>query len=131
MAQSVFTPWGRGGMRCEGSVVTDDRDWAAVVAQHGVADRTEHRFHHPSSSPSSDHEQGSPVGLGDQRVGRIAPHEHGVDRDGGERGPPRVQCAIEDPTRTDFGQSRRPGDRFEATGWVRYPGVYGDEGTPR
>jgi hypothetical protein len=30
-----------------------------------------------------------------------------------------------------FGQAWMPGDRYEVGGWVRWPGVYGDEGTSR
>ena len=39
-----------------------------------------------------------------------------------------MQCAVEDPRRECFGQGRRASDCFEFTGWVRRPGVYGDEG---
>jgi len=115
-------------MRSQSGVVTDDREWAVAVAQNGVADRTEHRFPHPSSSSDSDHEQGSPVGLGEQRLGRLTPHEHGLDRDTGERGPPPVQRAIEDTPRDGFGEGRGTGDRFKVTGRVRDPGMYGDNG---
>ena len=68
------------------------------------------------------------MGLCEQRVGRLAPHEHGVDRDIGERGPPPVQCAIEDTPRDGFGEGRGTGDPFEVSGWVGDPGVYGDDG---
>ena len=113
VAQPVVTVWARGWVRCHGGVVADDRERGVGVTQDGVADRAEQRSHHGSSAAGSDHEQGGPAGLGDQRVGGIAAHERGVDRDVGERGLPAVQRALEGAARERLGRDRKGADRFD------------------
>jgi hypothetical protein len=105
----------------------DDRQRAVGLIQDGLADRAEHGSLQGSSTSSSDDEQCGATGLRLEHARRIAADDGGVDRYIAVGGLPTLQRLVQGSASLHLRHCRGHGDRLEISGWLRCPGLHGDQ----